>query len=77
MGDLKESRMICKGLIFFFLPVILFGGLSMFFPVVYAIFPVQESRMCICSFFEYQGNDNQVFWLDLNDESFRNLEISN
>jgi hypothetical protein len=77
MGDLKESRILCKGLMYLFLPVIIFGSVSNFFPIVYSIFPAQQSRMCICSFFKHQIDGNREFLLNLSDSTFRNLTISN
>ncbi len=56
MNDLKEKKILLKGIIYFFIPVCLFGILAMFFPIVYAIFPVQESEICVCSFFEMQND---------------------
>ena len=40
MRALKERSILLKGLIFFLLPAMIFGGLSMLFPGVYTIFPV-------------------------------------
>ena len=39
MRALKERSILLKGLIFFLLPAMIFGGLSMLFPGVYTIFP--------------------------------------
>ena len=50
MNALKERNILLKGLLFFLLPAMIFGGLSMLFPGVYTIFPVQESSFCICGF---------------------------
>ena len=50
MSALKERTILLKGLLFFLLPAMVFGTLSMFFPGVYTIFPVQESSSCICGF---------------------------
>ena len=52
MNGLREKTILCKGLIFFFVPIAVFGAFSVFFPGFYALFPVQESAICICSFFE-------------------------
>ena len=49
LQGLKEHRLLLKSL-FIFIPLCIFGALSMFFPVIYAMFPVQESETCICSF---------------------------
>ena len=50
MNALKERNILLKGLLFFLLPAMIFGCLSMLFPGVYTIFPVQESSFCICGF---------------------------
>ena len=52
MNGLKEKTILCKGMTYFFLPIVIFGAFSAFFPSIYALFPVQESAICICSFFE-------------------------
>ena len=52
MRALKERSILLKGLIFFLLPAMIFGGLSMLFPGVYTVFPVQESSYCICGFLQ-------------------------
>ena len=51
MSELKESRIVFKGLICYFIPFCILGVLAMFFPVFYSLFPVQESEICICSFY--------------------------
>ena len=38
-------------MVFFFIPVCGIGILSMYFPFVYALMPVHESELCICSFY--------------------------
>ena len=50
LTNLKEHVLLKKALLIFS-PVILFGVLAMFFPSVYSVFPVQESEICMCSFF--------------------------
>ena len=40
MSDLKESRILIKGILCYFVPVVILGGLAMFLPIFYSIFPV-------------------------------------
>ena len=42
-GYLKETTLLLKGLLYYLLPICFFGVLAMFFPSIYAFFPVQES----------------------------------
>ena len=49
--DLSEARLISKGMIRFFVPIMTLGVLSMIFPYVYAFLPVHESELCVCSFY--------------------------
>lgn len=53
LSHLKEKRILIKGL-FFFVPGVIYGILSMYFPYVYMAFPCQESAICVCSFFQMQ-----------------------
>ena len=65
MADLRESRIICKGMLFIFVPFCIFGTLAMFFPGMYALFPMQESETCICAFYEMQSEGHRHFMIDL------------
>ncbi len=65
MNELKEKKILLKGIVFVFLPVCLFGILAMFFPIIYALFPVQESEICVCSFFSMQDTGDAPFVIDL------------
>ena len=60
LNTLKEKRILLRGAAIF-LPVCLFGILAMYFPLVYAIFPVEESMVCACSFFEMQRDGDKPF----------------
>ena len=51
LSELQEDVIIKKSL-WIFVPIIIFGAFSMFFPLVYALFPVIESETCVCSFYE-------------------------
>ena len=64
LSNLKEHVLVKKALVLFS-PVILFGILAMFFPSVYSVFPVQESEICMCSFFKMQANGDAPFLIDL------------
>jgi hypothetical protein len=77
MDSLKEKIILRKGLLFYFLPFGLIGVLSMFFPIVYALFPVQESEICVCSFFEMQRSGNKPFIIELSHQTFENLTMTN
>lgn len=77
MSDLKESRILLKGLLYFFLPGCIFGVLAMFYPSVYATFPVQESEGCVCSFFESQENGSHDYLIDLDGKTFKSLTRAN
>ena len=77
IGDLKEQKILCKGFGWFFTPFCIMGALAMFFPSMYALFPVQESEFCICSFFTMQVNQNKIFPLELNHDSFYALMLAN
>ena len=77
MKDLREKTILCKGLLYFFIPIIIFGTFSVFYPGVYAIFPVQESAICICSFFEIQINGNGNWVLHLDHNSFETMTLAN
>ena len=48
---LSEGNLILVAMVFFFIPICGIGILSMFFPFVYALMPVHESELCICSFY--------------------------
>lgn len=77
MRELNEKTILCKGLFYIFIPIVTFGGLSMYFPGFYALFPVQESAVCICSFLVMQENGNPVWLLDLSHNSFETLTLAN
>ena len=59
--DLTESKLIKKGMLCF-LPICIFGILAIFFPYVYAFLPVDETELCVCSFYRliYLGKRNFV-----------------
>jgi len=64
MKFLKEKQILIKGLLIA-VPIIVFGLLSMYFPLVYMLFPCQESAICVCSFFEMQRDGDSVFLVTL------------
>ena len=74
---MRESRIICKGLAFIFVPFCIFGLLAMFFPGMYALFPMQESETCICSFYEMQSIDNRSFLITLQENAYVNITSVN
>ena len=49
----------------------------MFYPGVYALFPIQESAICICSFFTMQNNDSVHWIMKLGQSSFSELTLAN
>ena len=65
MSDLKESRILLRGILYIFVPIVLFGVLAMFYPVIYTFFPVQESEGCVCNFNERSVDKNVSFLIDL------------
>ena len=78
MGDLREKTLLAKGMCYIFVPVVLFGTASFIFPGVYAAFPVQESAICICSFYEMQVHGHNSWWLfELNQRSFQLMTLAN
>lgn len=50
LDDMKENKILLRSL-YIFIPLLVFGILALFFPIIYAVFPVQESEVCVCSFF--------------------------
>ena len=52
MNELRENSILLNGFLFVFLPLLIVGVLSMFFPMVYVLLPVQESEFCVCSYWE-------------------------
>ena len=76
LGDLKEHRILLKSLIVF-LPLAFFGLLAIFFPVLYAIFPVQESELCVCSFWTMYDNESAAFLIDPTPKAFATLLLVN
>ena len=66
-----------KGLLWFFCPFCAFGILAMFFPGMYALFPMQESETCICAFYEMQTQDGRNFLFELNDHAYVNITSVN
>ena len=77
MNDLKESRILCKGMLWFMTPFFAFGILAMFFPSMYAFFPLQESETCICSFYEMQASGDRDFVVELEENSYKNITAVN
>ena len=49
--NLTEAKLIRRGLICFF-PVLALGVLAMIYPYVYAFLPVDETELCVCSFYK-------------------------
>ena len=81
--NLSEGNLFFRGMIFFFLPIIAFGILSMFYPYVYAMMPVHESELCICSFYhqvyEYRQSGGEVGrkYLFLDGDDYSVLDTTN
>ena len=77
IGGLKEQKILCKGLLFILLPGCIIGCLAMFFPSFYVLYPLQESGYCVCSFYEMQLNNSEVFVITLNYSAFEILTMAN
>ena len=65
MSDLKENKILLKGFLLVFVPLVIFGLFSAFFPVMYALFPVQQSEYCLCTFFERKVVHDKHYIIDL------------
>ena len=63
--NLTEAKLIKKGLICFF-PVLALGVLAMIYPYVYAFLPVDETELCVCSFYKILADDKRGYVI-LND----------
>jgi hypothetical protein len=51
MKQLREKVLVSKFFAYFVLPAVVLSFLGMYFPYVYAMLAVNESDMCICSYF--------------------------
>jgi hypothetical protein len=51
MKQLREKVLVSKFFAYFVLPAVVLSFLGMYFPYVYAVLAVNESDMCICSYF--------------------------
>jgi hypothetical protein len=50
--ELKETKLIIKGLLFVLLPMLILGILGTKFAEVYSIIPAHESQICLCNFLQ-------------------------
>lgn len=48
LKKLQEWNLMRTGIIWFLIPSLILGVLSIFFPTIYAIIPAHESGSCIC-----------------------------
>ena len=46
-----------------FVPLAAFGILAIFFPYVYAFLPVDETELCVCSFYKELSCDEDAFFI--------------
>ena len=77
MQQLREEDLIKRSLLFFLLPMVVIGLLGCRFPYVYAVLPVHETDMCICSFFETMYYDDKSYLLLKTDQSFAVIQTLN
>lgn len=61
MKQLREEVLLKKFFIYFVAPALVFSVLGCYFPYVYAMLAVNESDMCICSYFNDQHQAHSVF----------------
>ena len=75
--DLDEAKLIRKGLFCFF-PLLAFGVLAIFYPYVYAFLPVDETELCVCSFYKILADKGKGTFLVLNrPEQYNTLQLIN
>lgn len=63
LRQLTESKLLKSMFCKVYLLIVIFSILSSFFPILSAVLPLQESQICICSF--YQRDDHRFFLIDL------------
>lgn len=77
MNQLTEQSILCKGMVYILLPISIFATLSMIFPKIYALFPVQESTICLCSFYAMEVNGSDYFIWEIEQSDFASMTLAN
>ena len=74
--DLNEAKLIKKG-IFCFFPLLAFGVLAIIYPYVYAFLPVDETELCVCSFYKILADGKRGFVILADPEQYDLLQAIN